>query len=178
MNLTHFKTAMLLGCFTISAPAIVEARIYLSITQVQDIFFPKEVFNKNPILVDDDLQKKLRVISGVRHPFKGDRIWKTENGSWIIVDEVLGKHEMITYAVAINSKGVILGVEIMEYVESYGYEIKNKEWRKQFIGKTANHPIQLNQDIQNISGATLSAKHVTDGIKRVMAFYDLALKSQ
>jgi Na+-translocating ferredoxin:NAD+ oxidoreductase RnfG subunit len=85
---------------------------------------------------------------------------------------------MITYAVAINSKGEILGIEIMEYVESYGYEIKNKEWRKQFIGKTANHPIKLNQDIQNISGATLSAKHVTDGIKRVMAFYDLALKSQ
>jgi hypothetical protein len=178
MNLTHLKAAMLLGCFTISAPAIVEARIYLSITQVQDIFFPKEVFNKNPILVDDDLQKKIRIISGVRHPFRGDRIWKTANRSWLIVDEVLGKHEMITYAVAINSKGEILGIEIMEYVESYGYEIKDKEWRKQFIGKTSNHPIKLNQDIQNISGATLSAKHVTDGIKRVMAFHDLALKSQ
>jgi hypothetical protein len=41
---------MLLGCFTISAPAIVEARIYLSITAGSRVlFFPKEVFNKNPI---------------------------------------------------------------------------------------------------------------------------------
>ncbi len=144
---------------------------------VDKISFDAGVNAKTPYTTND-LQKKMRIISGVRHPFRGDRIWKTANGSWLIVDEVLGKHEMITYAVAINSKGVILGVEIMEYVESYGYEIKNKEWRKQFIGKTANHPIKLNQDIQNISGATLSAKHVTDGIKRVMAFYDLVLKSQ
>ncbi len=119
-----------------------------------------------------------RSISSVRHPFKGDKIWKTADGSWLIVDEVLGKHEMITYAVGINSKGEILGIEIMEYVESYGYEIQGDDWRRQFIGKTASHPIKLNQDIQNISGATLSAKHVTDGVKRVMALYDIALKSE
>jgi Na+-translocating ferredoxin:NAD+ oxidoreductase RnfG subunit len=120
----------------------------------------------------------MRSISNVRHPFKGDKIWKTADGSWLIVDEVLGKHEMITYAVGINSKGEILGIEIMEYVESYGYEIQGDDWRRQFIGKTASHPIKLNQDIQNISGATLSAKHVTDGVKRVMALYDIALKSE
>jgi hypothetical protein len=36
--------------------------------------------------------------------------------------------------------------------------------------------LKLKKDIQNISGATLSCKHLTDGVKRVMVMYELALK--
>lgn len=60
----------------------------------------------------------------------------------------------------------------------YGYEVAEAQWRKQFIGKTATDPIKLNQDIQNIGGATLSCKHLTDGVKRVAVLYDIALKNQ
>ena len=42
----------------------------------------------------------------------------------------------------------------------------------------AADPIKLNQDIQNIGGATLSCKHLTDGVKRVAVLYDIALKNQ
>jgi Na+-translocating ferredoxin:NAD+ oxidoreductase RnfG subunit len=94
------------------------------------------------------------------------------------VDEVVGKHEMITYAVALSPSGAVTGIEILDYVESYGYEVAEVHWRNQFIGKTAADPIKLNKDIQNIGGATLSCKHLTDGVKRVAVLYDLALKSQ
>jgi Na+-translocating ferredoxin:NAD+ oxidoreductase RnfG subunit len=120
----------------------------------------------------------MRSASSIRHPFQGDRIWRAADGSWFIVDEVVGKHEMITYAVALSSSGAVTGIEILEYVESYGYEVAEAQWRKQFIGKTAADPIKLNQDIQNIGGATLSCKHLTDGVKRVAVLYDLVLKSQ
>ena len=85
---------------------------------------------------------------------------------------------MITYAVAIAPNGSVIGLEILEYVESYGYEVAEAGWRKQFVGKTAHDPIKLNQDIQNIGGATLSCKHITDGVKRVAVLYDLALKAK
>ena len=115
-----------------------------------------------------DLQEKMRSASSIRYPFVGDRIWQGPNGSWLIIDEVVGKHEMITYAVGIAPNGSVKGIEILEYVESYGYEVADSQWRKQFIGKTAGDPVKLNQDIQNISGATLSSKHLTDGVKRVL----------
>ena len=38
-----------------------------------------------------------------------------EDGSWFVVDEVVGKHEMIQYAVALSPSGAILGVEILEH---------------------------------------------------------------
>jgi Na+-translocating ferredoxin:NAD+ oxidoreductase RnfG subunit len=54
--------------------------------------------------------------------------------------------------------------------------VAEQQWRQQFVGKTAHDPLKLNRDIQNISGATLSSKHITDGVKRVMYFYQVALK--
>jgi len=112
----------------------------------------------------------------VREPCKSERIWRSSDGGWFIVDEVLGKHEMVKYALAISANGSIKGIEIMEYVESYGYEVADATWRQQFVGKTSGSTLKLKQDIQNLSGATLSCKHLTDGIKRLMVMHELALK--
>jgi Na+-translocating ferredoxin:NAD+ oxidoreductase RnfG subunit len=166
------------GLAMMSIPIIAQAKIYASVEQAQKILFPKKQLSKSPILITDDLQERMRQASSIRHPFQGDCIWKTADGSWLIVDEVVGKHEMITYAVGMSSNGSILGIEILEYVESYGYEVAEEQWRKQFIGKSATDPIKLNQDIQNISGATLSCKHLTDGVKRVTVLFEAALKAK
>jgi len=167
----------LLGVTIASIPMIAQAKIYTSVEQVQKILLPNKTLTKNPIIITDDLQEKMRAASSIRYPFKGERIWKAADGSWLVIDEVIGKHEMITYAVALSPSGIILGIEILEYVESYGYEVAEPDWRKQFVGKTVSDPIKLNQDIQNIGGATLSCKHITDGVKRVTTLYDLALKN-
>lgn len=169
---------IMIGVAATAAPIIAHAKIYVSIEQAQKILIPNKSLIKNPIIITDDLQDKMRSASSIRHPFQGDRIWRAADGSWFIVDEVVGKHEMITYAVALSPAGAVLGIEILEYVESYGYEVAEAKWRQQFIGKVASDPIKLNQDIQNIGGATLSCKHLTDGVKRVAVLYDLSLKSQ
>jgi len=161
----------------LTLPIFAQAKIYISSEQAQQVLFPGKTLTKSPILITDDLQDQLWIASSIRHPFQGERIWRSSDGGWLVIDEVVGKHEMITYAVALNAKGSILGIEILEYVESYGYEVAEAQWRKQFVGKTANDPIKLNQDIQNIGGATLSSKHLTDGVKRVTVLYDLALKN-
>ena len=51
-----------------------------------------------------------------------------------------------------------------------------KTGARQFVGKTSQSPLKLDRDIKNISGATLSCRHVTDGVKRLLAFYEIALK--
>jgi len=175
MNWKPYSLAIA-GLAMISLPMIAQAKIYLSIEQAQKILLPNKQLNKMPMIISDDLQEKMRAASSIRHPFQGDRIWKSTDGGWFIVDEVVGKHEMITYAVGLSPSGNITGIEILEYVESYGYEVAEAKWRKQFVGKNANDPIKLNQDIQNIGGATLSCKHITDGVKRVSVLYELSLK--
>ncbi|WP_114661872.1 FMN-binding protein [Polynucleobacter necessarius] len=167
---------LIAGLAILTTPIFSQVKIYVSTEQAQQILFPNKVLTKSSIIITNDLQEKMRSASSIRHPFQGDRIWKTADGGWFVVDEVVGKHQIITYAVALSPKGGILGIEILEYVESYGYEVAEAQWRKQFIGKTISDPIKLNQDIQNIGGATLSCKHLTDGVKRITVLYDLALK--
>jgi len=62
------------------------------------------------------------------------------------------------------------------YRESYGGEIRNADWRKQFLGKTHARTSPLNEGItKNISGATLSCRHVTEAW-RDLATYEVCLK--
>src|SRR5262245_5944559 len=76
-------------------------------------------------------------------------VWRTSAGGYFIVDRVVGKHEYITYAVGINADGTVKRIEIMQYNESYGYEVRDAAWRAQFAGKSARSPLQLNADIKN-----------------------------
>ena len=81
----------------------------------------------------------------------------------------------IPYALALNSDGSVRGIEILEYRESYGGQVREPLWRAQFIGKRHGAEFALYEDIQNISGATLSSRHITDGVKRLLATYDIVV---
>ena len=93
---------------------------------------------------------------------------------WLMVDQVIGKSELITYAVALDAGGAIKSVEILDYREAHGGEIRLAGWRRQFVGKTGAEPVELNKDIKNISGATLSCRHVTEGVQRLLKVYNAA----
>jgi Na+-translocating ferredoxin:NAD+ oxidoreductase RnfG subunit len=93
---------------------------------------------------------------------------------YVVVDNVVGKFELITYAVGLSVDGVVKQVEILSYRESHGGEIRLPAWRQQFLGKGAQAPIKTGQDIANISGATLSCSHVAEGIKRIVSVVDWA----
>ncbi len=49
-------------------------------------------------------------------------------------------------------------------------------WRDQFVGNTVKSPLRLDEDIANIGGATLSSRHVTDGIKRLLFLHQSILR--
>ena len=95
---------------------------------------------------------------------------------WLMVDQVIGKSELITYAVALDAGGGVKSIEILDYREAHGGEIRLAGWRKQFAGKTGADPLELNKDIKNISGATLSCRHVTEGVQRLLKVHNAALR--
>lgn len=103
------------------------------------------------------------------------RSWKAQAGAQLlglfVLDHVIGKHLYIDYAVSLDTSGRVHRVDILQYRESYGGEIRSPSWLAQFVGKTATSPLKVGADIRNISGATLSSQHVTEGIKRILAAY-------
>ncbi len=150
--------------------------VYFSTDQAQQAMFSGGKFVQVPLRLTQEQRDLLRARSGVHEPFQENRVWSVPDRGFFIIDQVVGKHELITYAVGLNLDGSVKQIEILEYRETYGAEVRNPAWRQQFVGKTAVSPVKLNLDITNITGATLSSKHITDGVRRVLAVYDLALK--
>jgi Na+-translocating ferredoxin:NAD+ oxidoreductase RnfG subunit len=158
----------------------------ISINDAKKITFPTaSSFNEIIININDDILKKVAKKSGISKMTK-DKETKVfqainsngENLGYFFIDKVYGKHELITYSVGIDTNGAIKHIEILEYKESYGGQVSNEAWRKQFIGKTIESKFELNNDIKNISGATLSCKHITDGVKRILSLYEISIRNK
>ena len=151
------------------------ATVYLTVEQLQRQYFPGEKLCATTVALTPEQAKAIE--KRARAKAKGWRpdVWRASDGSALVVDRVLGKHENITYAVVLDATGGVRAVEILEYRETYGGEIRGERWRQQFHGKTVGSPVQLGKDIKNISGATLSCRHVTDGVRRVLALRQVAL---
>lgn len=154
---------------------------YLTVEQAQRALFPEaERFPSRPVVLDPQQRKTVEDYAGVRMRTERQPVWRAErNGEllgWFVLDEVYGKHEFITYAVALNTEGAVQGIEVLDYRETHGGEIRNPHWREQFQGKHYGDTLKLGDDIQNISGATLSCKHVTEGVRRILALHRVALR--
>lgn len=126
---------------------------YMSIDQAQKHAFPNASFTE----------------------VQAGRVWKAQAGGravgYFFFDHVIGKHLYIDYTVALDSEGKVRRVDILQYRESYGGEVRDSGWLAQFVGKNSHSSLQINGDIRNISGATLSSTHLTEGVKKVLGYY-------
>ena len=166
--------------FASATPQCIAAQ-YMSLEQAQGLIFAQaQEFVPAPVTLTPDQIERIERQSRVRVRSAQQRVWQARAGGkllgWLIVDQVIGKHELITYAVGINPDGSMRQFQVIEYRENYGSQVRYHEWRDQFVGKTAADPLELGTDIVNISGATMSCQHLTEGIKRLLVFYQVALR--
>jgi Na+-translocating ferredoxin:NAD+ oxidoreductase RnfG subunit len=154
---------------------------YLSVPAAQKLCFPNcDQFAVAHLRFTTAQSEAIEAASGQKQLLRGQEVWRAMKGGkrqgFFIVDYVIGKHLVIDYAVALSPEGAVRQIEILNYRESYGGEIRSPDWRKQFIGKTARSHFALNEGITIISGATLSSRHLTEGVRRVLATYEICLK--
>ncbi len=115
------------------------------------------------IYLPNELKKKLNMRSNslyklsVQNEFKG----------YLFLDSQRSKFDTFDYMVILNKDLSIKKVEILVYREAYGGEICSKVFLNQFLGKTSQSKIKIGDDIQGISGATISCRAAVNGIKTI-----------
>lgn len=164
------------GTALVAIPMSGFATVYMSEAEAVALMFPGESSNKQELTLTKPQIAEIQRRCGGKVRVPTLEVWRTERGGTVLIDRVTGKHELITYACGINPDDSIKQIEILEYREVYGGAVREAQWREQFVGKRAGEPLQLEVDIRNVSGATLSCKHVTEGVKRLLASYQVALK--
>lgn len=82
------------------ASTAASASVFFSTEQAQQVMFPAGKFTKVALAMTPEQRDGLFARSGVHEPFREDGVWSVEGQGFFIVDQVVGKHELITYAVA------------------------------------------------------------------------------
>jgi hypothetical protein len=151
--MTQFARWTVPAAIVLSIASPAQAVQYLTVEEAQKLAFPSAQFSQS----------------------EGGRVWKAQAGSKLlglfIVDHVIGKHLFIDYAVSLDATGRVHRVDILQYRESYGGEVRSPSWLAEFVGKSSANPVKIGSDVRNISGATLSSHHVTEGVKRILDLY-------
>lgn len=163
-----------------SAPHCIGAQ-FMTMEQAQQLIFQgAREFVPAHLTLSPEQIERIERLSKVKVRSPRQQVWQARAGEevlgWFILDQVIGKHELITYAVGINPDGKLRQLQIIEYREAFGSQVRFPRWRDQFVGKSAADPVELEVDIVSISAATLSCRHVTEGVKRLLVLYETALR--
>jgi Na+-transporting NADH:ubiquinone oxidoreductase subunit C len=174
--MAHLRWLSASSGILLAAPAFVQAAQYATAEETARRSFPEATAFRE-VLVQPSTDDVSAVAAVVGKPGLRATPWRilvASRGAEVIgavaIDSVVGKLELIDYAVAVGADGKIRDVEILAYRESHGYEVKLPAWRRQFVGKGADASLRVGDDIANISGATLSCVHVTDGVRRSVLY--------
>ena len=178
MNRRQFSKLLgLLSAGSMLFPAFtVNAKQYLTLEQAKQLLWGDSTLTKRVLELTEEQVKTIQNRSGTRVRNTTLQTWQVEGGGWFIVDQIIGKHENIDIAFSYQQDGTFKDFEIITYRETYGYEVANPKWKKQFHGMDFHQHLKLDDQIINISGATLSCKHITDGINRLNHTWNIVLK--
>ena len=98
------------------------------------------------------------------------RLKKGENIlGYLAISSAPSRHNHFELLVRYDTALRIKQTQILTYREDYGGEIMSERWLKQFMDKTFKDPIEVSQDIQGISGATISVRSATQEIHKLTA---------
>ncbi len=136
--------------------------------------FLTEVFNNNVpkpevLWVTKDIAKQAEKILGHAPNQLRQRYWSSNGKSAWILDEI-GKEEPITAGFVV-SDGKILQVRVLTYRESRGGEVRYPAFLKQYQGVELQSDYHLNNNIDGISGATLSVNAMSR-MARLALYFD------
>lgn len=113
---------------------------------------------------------------GWKFPEESFELYIGETGDTIdgyaMIHNTIGKYKHMTYMVGVDPKGTCTDVELLVFRDAKGSEVGKKRFNSQYDGRTVSDPIRINKDIINISGATMSVRSMSAGVKRVLVLVD------
>jgi len=178
--LLHLASLLLLS-LALAAPASA-ARVYATAEEVLSRHFPPPVTTTRKVAWLTAAQaQEIEHRSGEQSPRVVPYYEARRDGAVIgygFVDDVIGRTEPITYLVAVTPGATVIGVDLLTFRESHGYQVERQAWRDQFKGHRLTDQLHLGRAIDAISSATLSARALTRGIRRVLATVEVVLATR
>jgi len=153
------------------------AEIFLTEDEALKLMFPKsDRIRKDVIRLTPETKAQIEERIGWKFPEQDFVVHIAETGAqidgYVVLQNTIGKHKPMTYMVGVDNQGQVSDVELLVFREARGSEVRTKRFNSQYEGKTVSDPVRINKDIINISGATMSVRSISAGVKRVLVLVD------
>jgi hypothetical protein len=156
--------------------------IFLTIEEAPQAVFPEaDSFERRDVPSDAAFRRKLQQLVGTASPSMLEPFYITFEArkegrviGYAVICEEIGKHRPITFIVGTGLDGSVRDVAIMMYREAIGGEVRYPGFLKQFHEKRLEDAITHRRDIKNVTGATLSARSMSRGVRKALAVLQLA----
>ena len=79
------------------------------------------------------------------------------------------------FMVVLTPAGIVRSVRILAFHEPLDY-LPTDSWYAQFEGKTGEDRMRVGGDVHGVVGATLSARAAADGVRRMLAYWEVLLR--
>lgn len=87
---------------------------------------------------------------------------------YVFLDRAPSKTADFDYLILLDVSGTIKKSNVLIYREEYGGEIGSTRWLRQFIGKNTNDNLEYRNNIDAISGATISVRSMINATNNVL----------
>lgn len=108
----------------------------------------------------------------IKKTLKKDQVYKildnTEFKGYAYVGFAPSKEREFDYLLIFNPDLTIKTGKILIYRETFGREIDSPRWLKQFEGMSPSSTVTFGENIDGISGATISARSMTYAVQRAL----------
>ncbi len=166
-------------CFTVSgnlyAKGINMQKIVLSLCP------DATAVEKKTILLSPTEAKEVMKKAHVKLRSKIVRIYLAKKQTKVVCYGIILSRKVRTKKAAvlymIDSKGTIKNIEIVAFAEPPEFMPK-KEWLAQFQRKKDIDSLRIGRKIPTITGATLSARNITEGARVALAIYETVLRKR
>lgn len=161
--------------------SLLQAKVLISpIDAMRENYSQDAQVSKKNVLLNKNRFNSIQKNAKVKLDTKIYRIYTAKENNKIlgygilINKKVRSKNAVVLYFI---SKSTLQGIEIIAFNEPQEY-IPTKQWNEQFKNIPTSKMLRLDREVPTITGATLSARSITDGSRLAFALYNELLKGK
>lgn len=161
-------------------PSVASAKVFASQKQALEDAFPEasRIERITRVLRPGEVER-IEAITHEKQPAKIVVIHSAYKDDVLLGHAQIDVHIVRTqpeaFMIVISPTGDVENVRILAFHEPLDY-LPAGRWYEQFVGRTRGDDLRVGHDVVGVVGATLSARAAADGVRRMLAYWEVLLK--
>ena len=172
-------TVMLLALLHLVSAGSPLAKVYYAKDEALRAAFPQaDAIDKQTFVLTDDQKKQVEALARTRLDSKLVTIYSGKRGQGLVGYAMIDAHTVRTLPEAImvvlSPEGRVTSTLVLAFYEPLEY-LPPERWLRQFDGQTLAPDLRVGGRIDGIAGATLTARGVTEAVRKMLALYQVLI---